>query len=552
MSRFPRSAGFLTAALLAAAVVSCGGDGGPDFPAEVCGTRPAGVSAPAWASGAVFYEVFVRSFADSDGDGIGDLRGLIQRLDYLNDGRPGGTDLGIDALWLMPIFTAASYHGYDTVDYESIDPQYGTMADFQQLVSEADRRGIRIILDLVLNHTSNRHPWFTDSARRDHYVWSSADLGWRQPWLNGGPVWHQGASGYYYGLFWSGMPDLNFTNPAVRGEMIRLANLWLSRGAAGFRLDAVRYLVETGSGNGQQDTAATHGYWKELRAGVKSRHPEAFLVGEAWADAAVIGRYYGQLDELDANFDFPVQEAIIRGIQNRSGATLERALCDVARQYPEGAHDALFLGNHDMARVAQRLEGDESRMRLAATALLTLPGTPFIYYGEEIGMGNGELQGGDINFRTPMQWSGGRSAGFTSGLPWLPVNSDAPTRNVELQLGDASSLLSHYRAMIALRAAHAALRHGDIALLRWRAAGHTDQLVAFARRTAEQAVLVVLNFGNQAPSDLTVDLTGLDLGSGPVLDAVSGAAAGMLSGGAADLAVGSVPAFGWRVLLLPR
>ncbi len=210
-----------------------------------------------WLDGATFYQVFVRSFADSDGDGVGDLRGLTERLDYLNDGDPGtGNDLGVTGIWLMPIFESPSYHGYDVVDYEAVDREYGSLADFRALTEAAHERGIRVILDLVLNHSSSQHPWFLDSAsspaspRRGWYVWRDQNPGWAPPWGGTAPTWHANpfGPGFYYGVFWSGMPDLNFASADVVDEAERLARLWLDRGAAGFRLDAVRYLIETGAG----------------------------------------------------------------------------------------------------------------------------------------------------------------------------------------------------------------------------------------------------------------------------------------------------------------
>src|SRR5688572_5087800 len=223
-------------------------------------TLPAPKRALDWANGAVFYEVFVRSFQDSNGDGNGDLAGLISRLDYLNDGNPATDgDLGVDALWLMPIFESPSYHGYDTVDYETIDRDYGSNADFTRLAREARKRGLRIVVDLVLNHSSNQHPWFLDSAsspasrRREYYTWSAADPGWGQPWNPSGKSWHEKNGGFYYGVFWSGMPDLNYRNAEVRAHAQRLAKLWLDRGVDGFRLDATRHLFENGAGDGQSD-----------------------------------------------------------------------------------------------------------------------------------------------------------------------------------------------------------------------------------------------------------------------------------------------------------
>ncbi|MDP6944714.1 MAG: alpha-amylase family glycosyl hydrolase, partial [Myxococcota bacterium] len=214
-------------------------------------------SSSQWYDRAVGYEIFVRSFRDSDGDGVGDLAGLTASLDYLNDGDPEtSTDLGVTLLWLMPITESPSYHGYDVTDYGRIDPAYGTDADLDGLLAAAESRGIHVILDLVLNHTSSQHPWFLDavastsSQYRGFYVWADEDLGWTRPW-GGGPTWHPTPTGHYYGLFWDGMPDLNFGSPTVQATLIEVATGWLDRGIAGFRLDAVRYLVETGPDDGQ-------------------------------------------------------------------------------------------------------------------------------------------------------------------------------------------------------------------------------------------------------------------------------------------------------------
>jgi glycosidase len=220
----------------------------------------------------VFYEVFVRSFADGNGDGKGDLPGLIARLDYLNDGDPAtSTDLGVDALWLMPVFASPSYHGYDVTDYEKVNPIYGTNADLERLLAEAHRRGMRVIVDLVLNHTSDQHPWFRDSAssptapKRDWYVWRADDPKWVQPWNEKQSVWHQHAGAWYYAIFWGGMPDLNYRTQAVREEAKRIARYWLSRGVDGFRLDAIRHLIETGPGDGQAGNPDTHAFLRNSR-----------------------------------------------------------------------------------------------------------------------------------------------------------------------------------------------------------------------------------------------------------------------------------------------
>jgi alpha-amylase len=350
----------------------------------------------AWYRKAVFYEVFVRSFQDSDGDGKGDLKGLISRLDYLNDGDPNTTqDLGVDALWLMPVFASPSYHGYDVVDYERINPDYGTEEDFEQLCAEAHRRGMRVILDFVINHTGADHPWFVESAssltspKRDWYVWKEQDPGWRQPWdlFSNTPTWYPRNGAYYYGVFWGGMPDLNVRNAEVRAELKRLASLWLARGADGFRLDAARYLIETGSGGGQADTPETHAFWKEFSAHVRQVKPDAVLVGENWSTTPVIASYYGSTkevpggDELALNFDFPLSEQILAGIKAGNAVPIASKLVDLANSYPAGTSDAPFLTNHDMVRVGSQLSGDGSKLANAAALLLTLPGAPFLYYG---------------------------------------------------------------------------------------------------------------------------------------------------------------------------
>ncbi len=465
-------------------------------------------SAPAWrhdwARGAVFYEVFVRSFADSNGDGVGDLAGLTSRLDYLNDGDPATTsDLGIDALWLMPIFESPSYHGYDVVDYEKIDGEYGTLADFERLVAEAHRRGIKIILDFVMNHTGADHPWFVESAssmrspKRNWFVWRPSDPGWKQPWGNG-PTWHKRGSAYYYGIFWSGMPDLNFAEPGVRAEIERLARLWLDRGADGFRLDATRHLFADGPGERQNDRPETHAFLRELAASVRSTHPEAVLVGENWTDTRSIAPYFGSTaavpggDELPMNFNFPLASAIVEAARAGDGEPVRRVLADMAAAYPRGILDAPFLTNHDQTRLADLLDREPSRLKLAAAVLLTLPGAPFLYYGEEVGLGNGAVEG-DPAKRTPMPWDA-TGKGFSTGKPWLDFAPGAAVANVAAETADPRSLLSVYRLWIRLRKATPALARGELAVL--DAPGQPRALLAWLRDAApEGRALVVHNLG---------------------------------------------------------
>jgi glycosidase len=447
-----------------------------------------------WARGAVFYEVFVRSFADSDGDGIGDLPGLTARLDYLNDGNPETTnDLGVDGLWLMPVFASPSYHGYDTIDYETVNPQYGTNEDLKRLCDEAHRRGMRVIVDLMINHTGRDHPWFLASAssprdpKRSWYVWRQDDPGWKQPWGDGN-TWHERNGAYYYGIFWAGMPDLNFRTPSVREEIHRLGALWLDRGLDGYRLDAARHIVEDGPGDAQNDTPETHAWWREFSARIRARHPEALLVGENWTDTQTIATYY---DELPANFNFPVASAIVDGVEEGDAGPIAAALREAQAAYPEDALDAPFLTNHDMVRLATQLGGDPEKLRSAAAVLLTLPGMPFLYYGEEVGLRNGPGRGDEAK-RTPMPWNpeGERL--------WHPFAPGRETDNVAAQRGDPGSLLSHYRTWIAARHASPALKSGTLRLIPDDEAG--PGLLAFWRVSDEgnEAVLVAHNLSGEA------------------------------------------------------
>jgi alpha-amylase len=475
----------------------------PPAPTTAAST-PAGTDG-SWANGAVFYEVFVRSFQDSTGDGKGDRPGLISRLDYLNDGKPEtDQDLGVDALWLMPVFASPSYHGYDTTDYERVNPDYGTNEDLRRLCDEAHRRGMRVIVDLVLNHTSREHPWFIESAsgpssaKRDWYVWSPTELHWPQPWNAAGSTWHKKNGAWYYGLFWAGMPDLNFRTPAVREEAKRLAALWLSRGVDGFRLDAIRHLVEDGPGAGQNDTPETHAYLKEFAAHVRAVRPDAVLVGEAWTETPSIAAYY---DDLPLNFDFPLASKIVEGVQVGESRSIAAKLREIAGTYPPGATDVPFLTNHDMRRVASVLKGDPGKLRSAAAILLTLPGTPFLYYGEEIGLLNGTADGDEAK-RTPMPWKGTAGGGFTPGTPWYRFAPGQDTIHVAAQTGDPRSLLSHYRRWIRARHASPALARGTLRLL--QAEG---PVLAFVRSQGSERVLVAHNLGDE-PRTLVLEVEG--------------------------------------------
>ena len=487
-----------------------------------CAPQPPSVNPPArpsvelaapaggeWYRHAVFYEVFVRSFQDSNGDGKGDLPGLISRLDYLNDGNPDTTtDLGVDALWLMPVFDSPSYHGYDVVDYERIHPDYGTVEDFERLCAEAHRRGMRVILDLVLNHSSAQHPWFVESAasrtsaKRDWYMWSDTDLGWRPPWdvFAKGSTWHERNGAYYYGVFWGGMPDLNLKTPAVREEVKRIASFWLGKGADGFRLDAARYLIENGPGvSGQADTAETHAFWKEFAAHVRSVKPDAVLVGENWTTTQTIATYYGSTaqvpggDELQLNFNFPLADELLKAARSGDGNGVTLKLAEMRSRYPAGVADAPFLTNHDHVRVATQLSGNAGALATAASLLLTMQGSAFLYYGEEVGMANGTTNNDEAK-RTPMAWDASAGAGFTTGTPWFSFSPGRESAQVAAQSNAPGSLLSRYRGLIRARHASEALDRGGLKLLT-STEGHTPTL-AFLRTWGEERVLVVHNLSD--------------------------------------------------------
>ncbi len=454
-----------------------------------------------WWNDAVFYEIFVRSFADSDGDGVGDINGLIERLDYLNDGNPETTDdLGVTGIWLMPIMESPSYHGYDVTDYFQIDEEYGSEEDFHKLIEAAHARGIRVIVDLVLNHTSTEHPWFVESTdpgseRRDWYVWENEDPGYRGP--AGQPVWHETEEGFYYGVFWHGMPDLNLENPEVTEATHEAAEYWLQEmGVDGFRLDAIKHLVE--DGRLQENTPATHEWLQEFNSTYKGSNPNAFAVGEAWTGTQQIQDYTG--DEVDIAFQFELAEDIIKSSREGIGSLLTKTQSDVVEAYPPGQY-ATFLANHDQNRTMSQLRGDEKGAKIAASILLTSPGVPFIYYGEEIGM-TGEKPDEDI--RRPMQWSDeGPGAGFTEGVPWRPPAEDFVTRNVVTQDRDPESLLSHYRELIQLRNNHPALRVGDWTLVDTK----PSRILSYVRQDGNETILVLINPSRNMVDDYSLSLS---------------------------------------------
>jgi len=477
---------------------------------------PPCTAGPEWWHEAVFYEVFVRSFADAQSgnladDGVGDLRGLIDRLDYLNDGDAStDTDLGVTALWLMPVFQSPSYHGYDVVDYTAIDDEYGDNALFAELLAACHDRGVRVIVDMIPNHCSWRHPWFVEardpaSPRHEWFVWSEEAL--TGPGAPQHEVWHDEAidttGKLYYGFFWHGMPDLDLRRPGPTKAMYDAARVWLERGVDGFRLDAIKHLIEDGVAF--ENTPETIAWLEKYNAHVHSINEHAFTVGEVWAETAQVREYVP--GGVDSAFEFSTCSAIAEGINAGAAAPIRAALAEAWTAFR--GDQSTFIGNHDMDRVANRLGGDRARMACAATVLLTSPGVPFIYYGEEIGMQGAKP---DPDIRTPMQWTPDpATGGFTTGEPWRAVNADAPLVNVETQAAAPDSLLSHYKRLIRLRQDHPALGVGDFKPIDVGDA----RVLAFARRRGGDHVLVVINVsGDAIDAGWGVDAGALGVGPG--------------------------------------
>ncbi len=411
-----------------------------------------------WWKDIVFYEIFVRSFFDGDGDGIGDFQGIIQKLDYLNDGDPNTQDdLGIGGIWLMPINPSPSYHGYDVTDYYDVNPEYGTMDEFKQLLEEAHKRDIKVIIDLVLNHTSTAHPWFQasqdpESEYHDWYVWSEENPQTPGPWSQN--AWHRNAANgmYYYGIFWGGMPDLNYDNPDVSAEMMNVSKFWLEEvGVDGFRVDAARYLFADGFV--QQDTKETIQWFEDWRSFYKDVNRDTFTVGEVWTNLQVTAKYGQGMDSL---FMFDLAEDIKNSTYYPDPSRIIQSYLTALEYFPEEDFST-FLSNHDQQRVMSLYEGNVDKAKTGAFVYLTGPGVPFIYYGEEIGMFGNKP---DENLRTLMQWSGETNAGFTPGTPWQPADSSYQEVNVAAQEGEDTSLLNHYRSLVNLRNQHPVLRVG--------------------------------------------------------------------------------------------
>jgi alpha-amylase len=470
---------------------------------------PQGTDGYPWWNDSVFYEIFVRSFYDSDGDGIGDFNGIRQKLDYLNDGDPDtSTDLGATGIWLMPIYPSPTYHGYNVTDYYGVNPQYGTMDDLRALLAEAHARGIRVILDITLGQTSSEHPWFIQAANpaspyHDWYVWSDVDPGYTGSW--GQQVWFPLDGRYYYGTFSAWSPDLNLRNPEVTAELQKVVRFWLQDvGVDGFRLDSAKHLIEEGTI--QANSASTHAWWKSLRSFYKQINPQALTVAEIWEDSHITSEYVIEGD-VDLAFELYITGATIESVNAGSAAKINEQIALSYGLFPE-LQFSPTLSNHDQVRTMTQLGDDPQRSKVAASILLTAPGVPFLYYGEEIGM-QGEKP--DEQIRRPMQWSGETFGGFSSVTPWEPLGPGWQDFNVAGETGDSASLLSHYRGLIEARNQHAALRVGDLSVVK----SDNDALYSILRVSQEEAVLVLVNLSGEPVTGyrLSVDKSSLAEGS---------------------------------------
>jgi maltose alpha-D-glucosyltransferase/alpha-amylase len=496
----------------------------------VTGGRTAGPED--WYKDAVIYEVRVRSFYDSNGDGFGDLRGLMARLDYL-------VDLGVSALWLLPLCPSPGRDdGYDISDYEGVSPEVGTLEDLKALLDAAHARGLRVITELVLNHTSDKHPWFEraraapkGSPDRDWYVWSDDPQRYKDARIifsdfeKSNWTWDDGAQAYYWHRFYHHQPDLNYDHPPVREAMLAVVDHWFALGVDGLRLDAVPYLYER-EGTTGENLPETHAFLKALRAHVDERWKGRMLLAEAnqWPEDAV--KYFGDGDECHMAFHFPLMPRLFMAMRREERRPIVEILARTP-DIPDNCQWALFLRNHDeltlemvsdedrdylwreyardpqarinlgiRRRLAPLLFNDRRRMELINALLLSLPGTPVLYYGDEIGMGDNLSLGDRNGVRTPMQWSPDRNAGFSStdgSKLVLPLVTDPEyhwqTINVENQRRNESSLLNWTRRLLRMRAKHPAFGRGRTAFVDAGA----EHGFAFVREHEDDRVLVVCN-----------------------------------------------------------
>ena len=495
------------------------------------------VSDPLWYKDAIIYEAHVRAFYDSNADGMGDFRGLAEKLDYLED-------LGVTTIWLLPFFPSPwKDDGYDISDFRSVHHAYGTLRDFQAFMREAHRRNLRVITELVINHTSDQHEWFQKSRRaepgsswRNFYVWSDTPdkySGTRIIFKDFEPSnwsWDPLAKAYYWHRFYSHQPDLNFDSPLVRRSVMRILDYWAGMGVDGFRLDAIPYLYER-EGTSCENLPETHAFLNELRRHLDATHPGRMLLSEAnmWPEDAVA--YFGNGDECHMNFHFPLMPRLFMALRLEDRFPVVEILKRTP-EIPETCQWAMFLRNHDeltlemvtdeerdymyrvyaadkrarinlgiRRRLAPLLQNDRSRIEVMNALLFSLPGTPVIYYGDEIGMGDNVYLGDRNGVRTPMQWSPDRNAGFSAANPqklYLPVNIDPAYHyeaiNVESQQDNPNSLLNWTKRIIALRKQHKAFGRGTIEFLN----PSNQRVLAYLRRYQEETILVVANLSRFA------------------------------------------------------
>jgi len=491
-------------------------------------------SDPLWFKRAVFYEVHLRGFFDGNDDGRGDLRGLTDKLDYLQW-------LGVDCVWLLPMYPSPLRDGgYDIADFSDVHPDYGTVDDFKTLVEAAHQRGMRVIADLVVNHTSADHPWFQDAreggSKRDWYVWSDTDdryLEARIIFLDtevSNWTWDPIAGAYYWHRFFSHQPDLNYDNPEVQDAMLNVLRFWLDLGIDGFRLDAVPYLYER-EGTSCENLPETHAYLKRLRAEIDAGYPDRVLLAEAnqWPEDVV--EYFGDGDECHMAFHFPVMPRMFMAVRREEAAPLSEIL-ERTPAIPDGTQWGLFLRNHDeltlemvtdeerdymyeeyakdprmrlnlgiRRRLAPLLDGGRDEVELMHAILFSLPGSPVLYYGDEIGMGDNVYLGDRDGVRTPMQWTSDRNGGFSRAdfaALYLPPLMDPvygyQAVNVEAQLRTPTSLLRWLRRFIALRKEHPVFGLGSYE----PQPADNPRIFAHVRRYEEDVVLCVHNLARSA------------------------------------------------------
>ena len=456
-----------------------------------------------WPYG-VKYEIFVMSFADGDSDGKGDFKGLTARLDEIQD-------LGVNGIWLMPIMPSDTYHKYHVIDYKNIDPDYGTLDDFKRFIEEAHRRDIRVITDFVVNHTGNNHPWFLaakndkDSPFRDYYVWADKDsirdqLFKKVKTLDSDNIrkWHavskDSTSEHYYGYFNGLCPDLNLDNPTVRQEIVDIARFWLNEVKVdGFRLDAAKHIFP------DERAEDNHAFWVWFKTEMEKIKPDVYLVGEVWSEAKQVAPYLEGLPSL-FNFDlgYAITDVVKAGRDTLGLVQRYKDIRDYYKSITDDYLDATFLKNHDQTRLMSELKGDANKARMAAAILMTMPGTPYIYYGEEIGMVGDKLStyedqfGPDAFVREPYVWDRGTDDKMQTSWEQARYSTDESVVPYFVQEKDPASLLNFYRNIVRFRNASPALTYGDID----HAGMHIEEVVSFIRGYQNEELLVLHNISD--------------------------------------------------------